>query len=122
MYRKFLTRVCGEPRSTARYSPHDPLTSALVHSASIGRKARRIPPMSMADCALLIRPTGYCGVKRLTFTPSLWRGRRRRPSGLGVGMLGGGHHPLGGAGLDDLAVLHDETLVGQLAHDAEILA
>src|SRR5882672_1606256 len=26
----------------------------------------------------------------------------------GVGMLGGGHHALGRAGLDDLAVLHDE--------------
>src|SRR6202047_2666567 len=32
--------------------------------------------------------------------------------GAGVGMLGGGHHPLGGTGLDDLAVLHDEDLVG----------
>src|ERR1700730_16689258 len=33
----------------------------------------------------------------------------------GVGVFGGGHHALGGAVLDDLAVLHDEDLVGECA-------
>src|ERR1700732_794473 len=30
--------------------------------------------------------------------------------GAGVGVLGGGHHAVGGASLDDLAVLHDQDL------------
>ena len=42
--------------------------------------------------------------------------------GAGVGVLGGGHDLLGQAGLDDLAVLHDEDLVRQGADDAEIVA
>src|ERR1700730_7004414 len=42
--------------------------------------------------------------------------------GAGLGVLGGAHHPVGGAGLDDLAVLHDEDFVCQRAHDAQIVA
>src|SRR5216683_7193405 len=40
----------------------------------------------------------------------------------GVGMFGGGHHAVGGAGLDDLAVLHDQDLVGERAHDPQVVA
>jgi hypothetical protein len=40
----------------------------------------------------------------------------------GVGVLGGGHHAIGGAGLDDLAVHHDEDFVRQCGHDAKIVA
>ena len=37
-------------------------------------------------------------------------------------MLEGGLHALGGAALDDLAVLHDEDFVRQCAHDPKIVA
>jgi len=36
-------------------------------------------------------------------------------TGAGVGMLGRGHHAVGGAGLDDIAVLLDQDLVRQCA-------
>ena len=39
-----------------------------------------------------------------------------------VGMLGGAHHPIGRAGLDDPAVLHDEDLVRESAHDPQVVA
>jgi hypothetical protein len=42
--------------------------------------------------------------------------------GADVGVFGPGHHPLGGAGLDDLAVFHDEDFVRQCAHDPKIVA
>src|SRR5882672_798593 len=42
--------------------------------------------------------------------------------GASVGMLGGGHYAVGEAGLDDLAVLHDQDLVRQGAHDPQIVA
>jgi len=40
----------------------------------------------------------------------------------GVGVFGGGHNALCGAGFNDPAVLHDQDLVGQRAHDPQIVA
>jgi hypothetical protein len=72
--------------------------------------------MAMADCALFIRPTSYCGVTRLRRRCGEVEGGGHERAGVGV--FGGGQDPLGGAGLDDLAVLHDEDLVSERAHDA----
>ena len=39
-----------------------------------------------------------------------------------VGVLGGGHHLVGGAALDDGAVAHDRDIVGDRADDGEVVA
>jgi len=100
--------------------------SAQAMRRSARAEARQVTSyLGELSRALLQRIQGRCIARRYAATSLCGDGREVEGGGhqrAGVGVLGGGHDLLGGAGLDNFAVFHDEDLVRERPHYPQVVA